>query len=280
MREEQNKAFVFLFQNAVISSQSEKITKKDAINLLFSLILQKILQMKMILRKIFTLLAALTLTMGAYADINPIAEYIDESQKEAIADKDNPDISGEAPLHVRFTANPSALDPGASLEWHIRNDLSGLDLIRYEENFEFDFTNSGKNIASLLVKLDNETVDSVAFIINISESHLEMPNAFSPNNDGHNEKYGAKGVNDASSTGHYKSIVDFHAYIFNRWGQKIYEWHDVAGWWDGTHNGNPVPDGVYYVLVKARGAEGREYNIRRDINLIRKFNEVTDSSNE
>jgi len=236
--------------------------------------------MKMFLRKILTLFSALALTLGAYADINPTAVYIDSSENEATADKDNPDIEGEAPLHIRFTANPSSLDAGASLEWHIRNELMGLDIIRYEENFEFDFTNAGVNIASLLVKIDNETVDSVGFRITISESHLEMPNAFSPNDDGKNDKYGAKGVNNPSSTGRYKSIVDFHAYIFNRWGQKLYEWHDVAGSWDGTHNGHPVPDGVYYVMVKARGADGREYNIRRDVNLIRKFNNVTESSNE
>ena len=232
----------------------------------------------MILRKILVLLPTMALSLGAFADINPTAVYADSNNNEMTADKDNPDIDGEAPLHVRFTANPSALDPGASLEWHIRNELSGLDLIRYEENFEFDFTHAGVNIAALLVKMDNEVVDSVGFRVNISESHLEMPNAFSPNNDGYNEKYGAKGVNDASSTGRYKSIVDFHAYIFNRWGQKLYEWHDVAGWWDGTHNGHPVPDGVYYVLVNARGADGRVYNIRRDVNLIRKHNDVTESS--
>ena len=37
--------------------------------------------------------------------------------------------------------------------------------------------------------------------------------------------------------------------------------------------GSPVKDGVYYVLVHARGADGREYNIRRDVNLLRKKQE-------
>ena len=36
-----------------------------------------------------------------------------------------------------------------------------------------------------------------------------------------------------------------------------------------------MKDGVYYVVVKARGADGIEYNIRRDVNLIRNYNEVT-----
>jgi gliding motility-associated-like protein len=102
-----------------------------------------------------------------------------------------------------------------------------------------------------------------------------MPNAFSPNDDGNNDKYGAKGVNDENATGRWKSIIDFHAYIFNRWGQKLYEWHDVNGYWDGTFNGSPVKDGVYFVVVKAKGADGMEYNIRKDVNVIRNFNPET-----
>ena len=48
--------------------------------------------------------------------------------------------------------------------------------------------------------------------------------------------------------------------------------------WDGKFNGSPVKDGVYFVLVKALGADGVEYNIRRDVNLIRKYNLETGSS--
>ena len=39
-----------------------------------------------------------------------------------------------------------------------------------------------------------------------------------------------------------------------------------------------MKDGVYFVLVKALGADGVEYNIRRDVNLIRKYNLETGSS--
>jgi gliding motility-associated-like protein len=89
-----------------------------------------------------------------------------------------------------------------------------------------------------------------------------MPNAFSPNGDNHNDEYKAK---------EYQSIVEFHAYIFNRWGQKLFEWSDPAKGWDGTYNGSPVKDGVYFVVIKARGADGIVYNIRKDVNLLRGF---------
>ena len=51
----------------------------------------------------------------------------------------------------------------------------------------------------------------------------------------------------------------------------MYEWTDPAGEWDGTFNGKPVKEGVYFVLVKAKGADGVEYNIRRDVNLLRGY---------
>jgi gliding motility-associated-like protein len=149
--------------------------------------------------------------------------------------------------------------------------------VRYEENPEHTFTESGLTKVTLIVRYQEEVVDSASINVTISESHLEMPNAFSPNDDGHNDIYRAK---PHGKTGGYKSIVEFHAYIFNRWGQKLYEWTNIDEGWDGTYNGSPVKDGVYFVLVNARGADGKEYNIRRDVNLIRRHNDDTTNSEQ
>lgn len=37
--------------------------------------------------------------------------------------------------------------------------------------------------------------------------------------------------------------------------------------------GKDVAQGVYFVLVKAKGADGKEYNIKRDVNLLRGYTE-------
>ena len=97
-----------------------------------------------------------------------------------------------------------------------------------------------------------------------SESKLVMPNAFSPNGDGRNDIYQAK---------EYKNLAEFRAYIYNRQGLKLYEWTNPAEGWDGTHNGHAVKDGVYFVLIKARGTDGVIYNIRKDVNLLRGYEE-------
>lgn len=177
---------------------------------------------------------------------------------------------GQAPLQAVFRANPSKMGEWIpSFEWHFFK-LNGTEgrrelFVRFEEDTEYTFTESGTYNVILRTTLrngnDTARLDSATIVISISESKLEFPNAFSPNDDEINDKYQAKEG--------YKSIVYFHAIILNRWGQKLYEWRDPAGGWDGKFNGTPVKEGVYYVRVKARGADGKEYDIRKDVNLIR-----------
>ena len=111
---------------------------------------------------------------------------------------------------------------------------------------------------------DNDSVASDSTVV--LTSTLVMPNTFTPNHDEINDIYKAKS---------YQNIVEFRAYIFNRWGQKLYEWTDLEGGWDGKYRGNDVKQGTYFVLVKAKGADGQTYNIRKDVNLLRGYTEGT-----
>lgn len=242
-------------------------------------------------KQIFGLFLATFCAVTAFAQddakpkVSPAAYYLDKDNTWQESTKID---DGEAPLEVTFRANPSNMGSHTpSYEWHFRKQSAlgdeedkGDFLVRYEEETTYRFVESGTFDVTLICRLSDtgELVDSATVVVSISESRLEFPNAFSPNNDGTNDVYGAKGVNDPQSPAHWKSIVEFHAYIFNRWGQKLYEWTDPAGSWDGTFNGSPVKEGVYYVLVKAKGADGRVYNIRKDVNLLRGYTEGSKSS--
>lgn len=211
-----------------------------------------------ILLTVFAMFVSLS-TSAQSVEISAI--YIDDSGVET---ETRNDFSGQAPLSVSFRANPQdmeGLDP--TYEWHFRMEGEGKDMmVRYEENTDYTFTKAGKTYVTLYVNLGNEERDSSRICVTISESKLLMPNAFTPNGDTHNDVYKAK---------EYQSIVEFHAYIFNRWGQKLFEWTNPAEGWDGNYNGSPVKEGVYFVVVKARGADGIVYNIRKDVNLLRGF---------
>ena len=231
-----------------------------------------------------TLLLALTVILSAAAigaeaqsydetpTINPTATYTTEEGEE-----ESEDYSGNAPLAARFQANPENVgNYTASYEWRFTlNNETEPYAVRYEQDTEYTFTQAGTHNIVVYATFINGN-DTIAYTqdywdergplrVTVSESRLEMPNAFSPNGDGINDIYQAKS--------NYQSIVEFHAYIFNRWGQKLYEWDDPAGGWDGKYKGKDVAQGVYFVLVKARGADGRKYNIRRDVNLLRGYTE-------
>ena len=217
--------------------------------------------------------------MGHSQSVAITATYLDENNNIVTGDAD---ISAQAPLDVTFRSNPKNMgEHSPAYEWHFRKEGAEQDMmVRYEEDTQYTFTESGTFKVTLKTRLTDNGVelDSAFIKVTISESRLEMPNAFSPNDDGKNDIYGAKGVCDPNSTAHYKSIVEFHAWIFNRWGQKLYEWTDVSKGWDGKFHGSPVKEGVYYVLVKAKGADGCEYNIKKDVNLMRGYTEGTSNS--
>ena len=229
----------------------------------------------------FTLLLVLLSGIKTLADetptISPTAIYEGKDGEE-----EGQNYSGTAPLAVRFMANPENADGWtAYYEWRFtRENEQEPYLIRYEQDTEYTFLEAGAHSIVLYATFTQGT-EKVEYTeeywstqtpikISISESMLEMPNAFSPNGDDKNNIFKAK---------KYQSIVEFDAYIFNRWGQKLYEWHDPAGGWDGTYKGKDVAQGVYYVLVKAKGADGRRFNIKRDVNLLRGYTESNSTNN-
>lgn len=187
--------------------------------------------------------------------------------------------SGSGPIVGMLKANPQDYDGWIVMcEWNfVREGEEQSYLVRYEEETEVTFSDYGKTNIYCIVKFINGN-DTISYdkeywdenigpmSVAVAESKLEMPNAFSPNGDEFNEIYKPKS--------NYQSIVEFHAIIVNRNGQKLFEWDDPSTGWDGTYNGRPVPDGVYYCMVKAKGADGVKWNIRKDVNLLRGFNET------
>lgn len=172
---------------------------------------------------------------------------------------DRPDmastLSGSAPLEINFTAkaNPAA----TYFNWEIYKE-GELLVSRIAENHRYTFTEAG----TFVVRLHAENAycsatDSVT--VKVSESAISAPNVFSPNGDN---------VNDEFRVG-YKSIVEFRCWIYNRWGNQLYSWTDPQKGWDGTYKGKPVAEGAYFYVIKARGSDGINYNLKGDINLLR-----------
>ncbi|MCZ2223806.1 MAG: choice-of-anchor L domain-containing protein [Chitinophagales bacterium] len=78
--------------------------------------------------------------------------------------------------------------------------------------------------------------------INIQNIKFDVPNAFSPNGDGINDKW------------EVPLLVAFptaKVQVFNRYGQVVFSENGGSNfvYWDGTYKGKPVPVGVYYYVI-------------------------------
>ncbi|GAO41164.1 hypothetical protein FPE01S_01_01760 [Flavihumibacter petaseus NBRC 106054] len=124
--------------------------------------------------------------------------------------------------------------------------------------FESYKWSTGETTPTILVDLPGKyqlnVIDSNACTavaeINVKDStcpeHIFVPNAFSPNGDGLNDKLKAIFQGDARN---------FQFSVFDRWGKKVYETTDIHKYWDGTVNGTPMQQGTYvwycrYVLFR------------------------------
>ncbi len=231
-------------------------------------------------RLLLVLMALLAFNSVQSQTCTPTATFSYTDSEGNPVEEKNTSYSGSAPVTGHFSAVPSDLgDYVGSYTWHVyASDKNWNDYIitRSDEEFEYTFVQSGSYIVELratftdpnglTVDYPEEGTPPVTFTVTVSESKLEMPNAFSPNGDGKNDIYRAK----QSSL---QSIVEFKATIFNRWGQKLYQWSDPRGGWDGKYNGKTVKDGVYFVNVVAKGADGVEYKIRKDVNILTRYSE-------
>ncbi len=94
----------------------------------------------------------------------------------------------------------------------------------------------------LVVTSSAGCVDTVRSVVRIVEAGvIEMPNVFSPNADGHNDRFVPLDYNGTPA------LLE----VFNRWGQKVFSTRALAQGWDG----GGVPDGTYYFVVTPDDAQ-------------------------
>jgi gliding motility-associated-like protein len=67
-----------------------------------------------------------------------------------------------------------------------------------------------------------------------------VPNAFSPNGDGINDKWYIQAL---------ETYPAAEVSVFNRYGQMVFFNRGYTRLWDGLHNSKPLPAGAYYYLV-------------------------------
>lgn len=150
--------------------------------------------------------------------------------------------TGEAPLTVNFTDQSINAN---SWSWTFGNgDVSNT------QNPNSIFTDEGTYTVTLIAS-SNLCSDTVAHTIVVESGFvIEVPNVFTPNNDGANDVFHIKvsGVKSAEGT------------IYNRWGQLLYSWDVLNVSWDGkASNGENCPDATYFYIIKVIDKKDKEH---------------------
>src|SRR5690606_29107560 len=99
-----------------------------------------------------------------------------------------------------------------------------------EENPQAKYKDTGRYWVTLIATSIDGCEDTMRLSTGslIPEFVYILPNAFSPNGDTNNDTY--KGVGSSYA-------AHFTMEIYNRWGVKIWETHDINEAWDGTYQG-------------------------------------------
>ncbi len=94
----------------------------------------------------------------------------------------------------------------------------------------------------------------------IPDGNLWVPNAFSPNGDGKNDRFLIG----------YEGVVSSEWTIYDRWGRQLRTYQSLDQGWDGLNRqGNPVPEGVYVFKLRALLNRGEWVERGGTITLVR-----------
>jgi gliding motility-associated-like protein len=138
-----------------------------------------------------------------------------------------------------------------SIKWIVEDKEFTADPLKYT------FTTPGQFKVKLAVTNDKGCVDTVEQVVTVFAG-ITIPNVFSPNGDYVNDDFGP------ITKGTYNS---YSFKIFDRWGALMFEASKPEQRWDGSHNGNPAPDGTYFYLLVA--ANPTEFKLEGTVTLIR-----------
>jgi gliding motility-associated-like protein len=106
--------------------------------------------------------------------------------------------------------------------------------------------------------------DTIKVVTECGESHIYIPNAFTPNGDALNNTFTIRGSG-------VKQVTSFA--IFNRWGELVFEKKnflpgDAGAAWNGKFRGMNVPAGSYVYLASFQCASGQVFSKKGTVTVI------------
>ncbi|HEU4717128.1 MAG TPA: choice-of-anchor L domain-containing protein [Bacteroidia bacterium] len=114
--------------------------------------------------------------------------------------------------------------------------------------------------AMMIVSDATGCADTISMTIVVeNESSFYVPNAFTPNGSGQNDVFYAYGSN----------IDNFDMLVFDRWGNLLFESHDINKGWDGTYKNQPCEEDVYVWKITYTNSHGEKKKAIGSVSLLK-----------
>ncbi|HWY38063.1 MAG TPA: PKD domain-containing protein [Bacteroidia bacterium] len=134
----------------------------------------------------------------------------------------------------------------------------GDSVLSNQQNPAHSFANQGDYNIILVVTDNFGCKDTARTDINIALLP-QVPTAFTPNGDGHNDVLFVRG-------GPFEKI---HFRVYNNWGELVFQCTDQKIGWDGTVSGVDQPLGVYVWVMDVEAANKKQIHKSGDVTLMR-----------
>ncbi len=157
--------------------------------------------------------------------------------------------------HIEITNEAISLNVGSSVQLEMK---SSPDITQWRwspQSFLSDATianpiaTPNQSVTYTCVASNNGSCfarDQISVNVMCNQANMFIPNTFSPNHDGVNERFFPRG----------KGVFNIKSMrIFNRWGQVVFEQNNflpnvASDGWDGTFKGQPLSSDVYVYMVE------------------------------
>ncbi len=178
--------------------------------------------------------------------LNPVITFTDQSVG---ADTYHWDFGDGNTLTGQAGAIPdSASNGGLTTGWY--------------ENPSHTYADSGVYVVTLTITNQWGCSDQITYVVTIEGDYaIYVPNAFTPDGDGINDFFYAQGVGIDPE--------NFTMYIFDRWGELIFEAHSPNVPWDGTYKGFPVEIEVYVWKIVTMDHRKQQHEYVGHVTVVR-----------
>lgn len=112
----------------------------------------------------------------------------------------------------------------------------------------------------LIVETQYGCLDTTGIHVKVEPVYtFYIPNAFTPNADGHNEEFFGTG----------EGFTEYSMFVYDRWGELIFESNDADFKWDGTFKGKQVQQGTYAYRFYIIDWQGHDHQYEGHVTLHR-----------